>query len=88
VTTALKKEIKKLARESFREVLQEELVKLRPHQARLIPIDTATPQEIKDFKRGRAQHAAGKYHLLSDVLHEMDRKFGYPSRKITRKSSR
>ena len=93
MTTALKSEIKKMARESVREALGSEVARLRELQGlyrtmNSIPIDEATPEEIKDFKRGRAEHEVGKFRLLSDVLHEMDHKFGRSSPKKSRKSSR
>ncbi len=88
MTTALKKEIQKLARESFREVLQEELVKFQPHYPHSIPVDTATAEEKRAIARGRKDFVEGKYHSLSEVLHEMDNKFGYHGQKISRKNSR
>jgi len=63
MTTALKSEIKRLAREGVREALKQEWGRM---------LDTATPEETAAIKRGRAEHRRGASVPLRSLLHEMD----------------
>ena len=87
MTTALKEEIQKLARESFREVLQEELMKQRSSSLPAIAVDDTTPAEKRAIEKGRKEFARGAHHSLSELLHEMDSKHRRLSGKISRKNS-
>ena len=78
MTTALKNEIKKLAREGVREALKQEWGRM---------LDTTTPDEAAAIKRGRSEHRRGASVPLRSLLHELDSDSRAKRGKKSRKNS-
>jgi hypothetical protein len=104
MTTALKNEIKRLARESVREALEEEVLRFNASRLPLVsekeqkqieklykrPFhqSVATPAEIAAIERGRREHARGAYVVFNHTIHGMDSNARSQRRQKSRKSSR
>ncbi len=104
MTTALKNEIKRLARQSVREALAEEVFRLNTlrlprvsakEQKQIEKLykkpsrrSIATPTEIAAIERGRREHARGAYMVFSNTMHGMGSNARAQRRKKSRESSR
>ncbi len=100
MTTAIKNEIKKFARESVREALEEEMVRFNTLRLPSVSAkeqkqieemykrpsrqSVATPTEIAAIERGRREHARGAYAVFSHTVHGMDNNARAQRRKKSR----